>query len=160
MAEQRQLGCFPSSSLTPGSSWPWNPHIYTWCGQMHMAMVASSVHLYGLSGVNSLWLTWGECKWNPSPWERRLNDSQNMLWFFLVWRKERDVSLSPCVSVQLAFMPCMVRYKHHKALTSVVPSALQHSLTKWKLSLYNSDLYYCMNGAPAFRNYHLQFSFE
>lgn len=43
-----------------------------------------------------------------------------------------------------------------KALTSVVPSALQHSLTNWKLSLYNSDLYYRMNGAPAFRNYHLQ----
>lgn len=75
-----------------------------------------------------------------------------LVWFGLVWRKERYVSLSPCISVKLAFTHCMVPYKHHKALTSVVPSALQHSVTNWKLSLYNSDLYYCVNGAPALEN--------
>lgn len=30
MAEHRQLGCLPRSSLTFGNSWPWEPHIYTW----------------------------------------------------------------------------------------------------------------------------------
>lgn len=127
-------------------TWPW------W---------ALCVHLYGLPGVSSLWFPWAKCHWNSSHWDRGLNDNKNMVWFSLVWFEERrDVSLSPCISVQLAFMHCMVPYKHHKALTSVVPSALQHSVTNWKLSLHNSDLYYCVNGAPAFRNSNSQFSFQ
>lgn len=30
MTEQRHLSCLPSSSLTTGNSWPWEPYIYAW----------------------------------------------------------------------------------------------------------------------------------
>lgn len=71
-----------------------------------------------------------------------------------------------CFFIAIYFYPIDF-YTH--AWYPISPIKLQHlqwlqhdnaALRNWQFSLYNSALCYQMNGAPAFSNYHLQFSFE
>lgn len=73
-------------------------------------------------------LPWVKCQWSSSPWGRWLNRAQNTFWFQK--RKERkDMFLYHHIFLSILLLStCMVPCKLHKALTFVVPTALQHSL--------------------------------